>query len=62
MLNTSANIEAFQNLPPKIILDEAVERLIILRYEKAIEEIETNKGSKHEDVMREARQWIQERK
>ncbi|WP_421829206.1 hypothetical protein [Larkinella sp.] len=63
MLTTATIIEAFQNLPPKISLDEAVEKLIILeRYEKAMEEIEENKGHKHEDVMQEARQWIQQRK
>ncbi|GAB3928819.1 hypothetical protein [Larkinella terrae] len=63
MLTTATIIETFQNLPPKISLDEAVERLIILdRYEKAMEEIEDNKGYKHEDVIREARQWIQEQK
>ena len=63
MLSTATIIEAFQNLPPKISLDEAVERLIILdRYEKAMEEIGENKGHKHEDIIQEARQWIQERK
>lgn len=63
MLTTATIIEAFQNLPPKISLDEAVERLIILeRYEKALEEIDGHKGHQNEDVLREARQWIQQRK
>jgi hypothetical protein len=60
MISTAAIIESFSQLPEKISLDEAVERLIILeRYEKAMDEMSHNKGHKNEDVMREMKEWIQ---
>ena len=63
MISTAAIIESFSQLPEKISLDEAVERLIILeRYEKAMEEMGQNKGHKHDDVMREMKEWVQARK
>ncbi|WP_019986715.1 hypothetical protein [Rudanella lutea] len=63
MLSTATILESFQNLPEKISLDEAVERLIILdRYERAMEEIDQKKGSTHADVMAEMRHWIQAQK
>ena len=62
MISTAAVVESFRQLPEKITLDEAVERLIILdRYERAMEEIEQGKGHRNEDVMREMKQWIQVR-
>ena len=62
MISTAAIVESFRQLPEKISLDEAVERLIILdRYEKAMEEIGQGKGHKNEDVMRDMKEWIQAR-
>ncbi|GAB3724829.1 hypothetical protein [Spirosoma lituiforme] len=63
MINTAAIIESFRQLPEKISLDEAVERLIILdRYERAMDEMGQGKGHKNEDVMREMKEWIQARR
>ena len=63
MISTAAIVESFRELPEKISLDEAIERLIILdRYERAMEEIEQGKGHKNEDVMREMKEWIQTRR
>lgn len=60
MLNTAKIVESFQAAPREISLDEAVERLIILdRYERAMQEINQDKGHKNEDVMREMKEWIQ---
>ncbi|MBD2753174.1 hypothetical protein [Spirosoma validum] len=60
MISTAAIVESFRQLPEKISLDEAVERLIILdRYGRAMEEIGQEKGHKNEDVMREMKEWIQ---
>ncbi|CAN5221926.1 hypothetical protein BH09BAC4_BH09BAC4_48960 [soil metagenome] len=62
MISTAAIVESFRQLPDKVSLDEAVERLIILeRYEKAMEEIGQGKGHKNEDVMREMKEWVQAR-
>lgn len=62
MISTAAIVESFRQLPEKISLDEAVERLIILdRYERAMEEIDQNKGHTNEDVMRAMNEWIQAR-
>ena len=62
MITTAAIIESFRQLPEKISLDEAVERLVILdRYERAMEEMGKGKGHKNEDVMREMKGWIQAR-
>jgi len=62
MISTAAIVESFRQLPDKVSLDEAVERLIILeRYEKAMEEIGQGKGYKNEDVMRDMKEWIQAR-
>ena len=63
MLSTATILESFQNLPDRISLDEAVERLIILdRYECAMDDIHEKKGLAHSEVMKEMRQWIQEQK
>ncbi|GAB3540335.1 hypothetical protein [Spirosoma fluminis] len=61
MISTAAIVETFRQLPEKISLDEAVERLIILdRYEKAMEETGKGKGHTNEAVMREMKEWMQE--
>ncbi|WP_234735574.1 hypothetical protein [Tellurirhabdus bombi] len=63
MLNAAKIAESFQNLSGEISLDEAIERLIILeRYEKGLEAINEGNTQKHEDVMQDARQWIQKEK
>lgn len=63
MISTAAIIESFRQLPDKISLDEAVERLIILdRYERAMDEMGQDKGHKNENVMREMKEWIQARR
>ena len=63
MITTAAIVESFRELPEKISLDEAVERLIILdRYERAMEEMGQGKEHKNEDVMREMKEWIQARR
>ncbi len=60
MLSTEKIIESFQAGPQVMTLDEAVERLIILdRYERAMQEMDQGTGHKHEDVMREMKEWIQ---
>ena len=60
MISTAQIVETFQNIPGKISLDEAIERLVILeRFEKALEEVHEKKGESHESVMKEARKWIQ---
>jgi len=57
MLTTASIVESFQNLPDKISLDEAVERLIILdRFERAMEEIDQKKGISSAEVIQEMRQ------
>ena len=62
MISTAAIVESFRQLPGKISLDEAVERLIILdRYERAMDEMGQGKGHKNEDVMREMKEWMQAR-
>ncbi len=59
MISTAAVIESFSQLPEKISLDEAVERLIILdRYERAMQEMGQSKGHNHADVVREMGKWI----
>lgn len=63
MISTAAIVESFRQLPEKISLDEAVERLIILdRYERAMDEMDQGKGHRNEDVMREMKEWIQARR
>jgi len=57
MLTTASIVESFQNLPDKISLDEAVERLIILdRFERAMEEIDQKKGISSAEFIQEMRQ------
>ncbi len=59
MLTKTQVIESFKDLPEEISADDLIERILFLReIEKSMEEAGQGKVTSHEQIKREAREWI----
>jgi len=56
-------IQSLQNLPEEVSADDVIERILQLkRIDQAFEELREGKGIPNEQVMADARAWLNERK
>ncbi|MFN8347179.1 MAG: hypothetical protein U0X91_19410 [Spirosomataceae bacterium] len=59
-IKTESVIESLRDLPERVSVDEIIERIIVLaKLEKALEQAEAGKVFPHEEVMTEAKTWLQ---
>lgn len=56
-------IQSFKDLPEEVSAEQLIERILFLkRIERAMEQVKNGQTIPHEQVMKEAKEWLKEQK